>query len=223
MPDYMDRLEKDIQRKQDERASRLEKLYEILSEAGVHMESRKRREAMASRLEAEGLTVGDLDMLFAHARSGHNVEDPAGLLASWLKEKDQWQAMVSDLHAKDRALKQRQAKAVPTKYLRDHENTMPKRTRIFYAIFHDRRPKEEVARMANMTVEAVLDAAVEVAREEKWPEKDIERIAKRARKSKEEDHPQHGSYPSLDEMVGEIKERADASRQTKGRAKRERL
>jgi hypothetical protein len=188
-PDPLKKLEDDIEKKIIQREARFEAIYEMLSDAGVDSGKRIKRESLARKLENQGMEPEELDLLIGHARV-QKCEDWRGLFYSWLRDIDTWRPLVKDLTRSDQAMGKRELKrAGRASTGRDHENSMPHKQRIFYAFFFDQRPKEEIARLANMTPTEVLEIFKEQAAEAGIPKREIERRLRWAQRTEEEARP----------------------------------
>ena len=184
-------LSEEIERKAIERERRFEAIYERLSDAGIHMEKRIQREMLARKLESQGMDPEGLERLITHAHARYDkVDDWRGLLGSYLK--GDWQAILKDLKRTDASMTRRRAEVmarVRGEGKREHQNSMPVSQRIFYALFFDQRPKEEIARLANMTPTQVLETFRSEAEKVGIPKAEIERRLRWAEQDEQECRP----------------------------------
>lgn len=147
------------------RADAMERLYEMLSDAGVDIGAQQKRESLASDLAAQGMTPEQLDRLIGHA-SVQKCDDWRALLYSWLREEARWRELDKDLDRTEGAMSKRK-KAKPEPGLSERNTFKPMVTddeRIFYRWFYDRESPEEIAKDTTHTPSAVALMAERQAR-----------------------------------------------------------
>ena len=192
--DILDQLDKQIEHRESERLSTLEAIYEMLCDAGLNIGSASRREVLASKLDSEGMTAPGLDRLIGHA-CAQKCDDWRGLLCSWLNDATAWRTILRDLERTSSAMDRRTGRAMARynqagkNHLADHRAQVTKKQAAFYELYHDHRPKEEIARLLDTTPTMVLEMFQEVAAEEGIPERLVKLALRRASKP-EEEHPQ---------------------------------